>query len=133
MSKKIKVNQLTKEIQSILNDYVEDVSAETKEVVDEVTQGGYKIVKKLAPVNKRKKNSGKYKKSIKKITLYESLTEKRNVIYASGGEHRLTHLLERGHALVKGGRTKAQPHFAPAEDYVIKEFPNQLKKKIGGR
>lgn len=44
--------------------------------------------------------------------------------------YRLTHLLEKGHALRQGGRTKAFPHIAPAEETAERTFMNRIKSGI---
>lgn len=133
MAKKIKINDLSKEINKILEFYSDEVISDTKEVVDDVTDKALSIVKEKAPVDDRNvKRKGKYKRSLKKTTVFESNTEKRNVIHASGGEHRLAHLLEDGHATVNGGRVDGKPHFKYADDYVNEEFPKKLEEKLGG-
>lgn len=44
--------------------------------------------------------------------------------------YQLTHLLEKGHALVNGGRTRAFPHIKPVEDKTEDIFINAIKKEI---
>ena len=127
MSKKVKIDDLTKTINSMLSDYSDDVIEETKGVVDKVTKEARKIVRENAPAK-----TGKYKRSIKSKKVYESLTEKRNAIY-SDGYSGLTHLLENGHAKTNGGRTRAFPHWKQGNDYIVEQLPKQLKKKIGGK
>lgn len=127
MSKKVKIDDLTKTINGMLSDYSDDVIEETKGVVDKVTKEARKIVRENAPVK-----TGKYKRSIKSKNVYESLTEKRNAIY-SDGYSGLTHLLENGHAKVNGGRTRAFPHWKYGDEYIKKELPKRIQKKIGGK
>lgn len=127
MSKKVKIDDLTKTINGMLSDYSDDVIEETKGVVDKVTKEARKIVRENAPVK-----TVKYKRSIKSKKVYESLTEKRNAIY-SDGYSGLTHLLENGHAKTNGGRTRAFPHWKQGNDYIVEQLPKQLKKKIGGK
>ena len=44
--------------------------------------------------------------------------------------YRLTHLLEKGHALVSGGRTQAFPHIAPVEEKCEDNLIRNIKKNI---
>ncbi|MGG1325790.1 HK97 gp10 family phage protein [Bacillus tropicus] len=42
----------------------------------------------------------------------------------------LTHLLEKGHAKVGGGRVPAQVHIRPVEEYVIEELPRRIERAV---
>lgn len=44
--------------------------------------------------------------------------------------YRLTHLLEKGHAKVNGGRTRAFPHIAPVEERCEENLLRNIKKNI---
>ena len=44
--------------------------------------------------------------------------------------YRLTHLLEKGHALVGGGRTQAFPHITPVEQKCEENLIKNIKKNI---
>lgn len=132
MTKKIKADKLVKVMIDALETYSDEVIEATKKSVDEVASETVPIIKNHAPVGKGRRK-GKYKRSISVRTVYESLTEKRNVIYASDKEYRLTHLLENGHAKVNGGRTRAFPHWKYGDEYIKKELPKRIQKKIGGK
>lgn len=127
MVKKINPNDLTLTISAMLSEYADDVIDDVKEAVDDVAKEAQKIVKSKAPVK-----TGKYKRSIKVKTSYESLTEIRKTIYSNGNSG-LTHLLENGHAKVNGGRTRAFPHWKYGDEYIKKELPKRIQKKIGGK
>lgn len=45
-------------------------------------------------------------------------------------DYQLTHLLEHGHAKRNGGRTAAKVHIRPAEQKMIREFQDALKRML---
>lgn len=123
-NRRISARELELAVSNILKDFSEDVVRITKEDVDTVTDMALQEVKAHAPVR-----TGKYKRSLKSRTEYESATEKRNVIY-SKGQGSLTHLLENGHAKRNGGRTRSFPHFAYGQKVIEEELPKLLEKHI---
>ena len=55
-----------------------------------------------------------------------------NVVVHSEKHYQLTHLLEFGHALRNGGRSKAIPHIAPAEQRGIENFEKRVMEGLDG-
>lgn len=125
-NRKINARELELAVSNILKDFSDEVTRITKEDVDTVTEMALDEVKAHAPVR-----TGKYKRSLSSRTEYESLTEKRNVIY-SNGQSGLTHLLENGHAKQNGGRTRAFPHFKYGQDLIDEQLLKKIKDDIQG-
>ena len=73
---------------------------------------------------------GKYKKAMAIKKRYESDYEKRVTWYVKSPYHRLSHLLEKGHAKRGGGRVKAFPHIANNEEKAKKNFEERVKGVI---
>ena len=53
--------------------------------------------------------------------------------YVKAPDHRLTHLLVRGHATKDGGRTKADPFLENALDVVLPEYEQNAREAVKGK
>lgn len=104
-----------------------------KEIEEAVATIGAESIKKLvketkatAPVGKRKKH---YKNSIKFKTI-KSPRRTKYIWYVDGPDYRLSHLLENGHALRNGGRTKGTHFIRNASEPILEEYLKEVEEVI---
>ena len=73
--------------------------------------------------------TGKYNKGWKvKKTKNSKYVE--GIVYNT--QYQLTHLLEKGHLLRNGGKTRAFPHIGPVNDRTQKRVVEEIERAIGG-
>lgn len=128
--KRVKIDAFGSAISKILDEYGDHVGMETREAVKKVAKIAKKETQEGANVR-----TGKYKKGW-------TVTEKADgrfrteAIVHNRTRYQLAHLLEKGHALRRGGRTygsvKAYPHIAIAEQHAIKNMEEALEKIAKG-
>lgn len=124
MSNKVKIDQMVDEITRGLQEYVDLSTEEMKKAVRKTANTVKREISENAP-----KDTGKYAKSwaIKKT---EEVNHRLVITVYSKKHYRLTHLLENGHALRNGGRTRAYPHIKPAESHGEEMLLELLEKSI---
>ena len=132
MSKKVKVDNLTKAILTELENF-QDVTEEACE--KGVTKTAKEAVKSLR--NAHPAGSGKYGSWDESYNrgwkVMQTKTDKRyhkKATIHNETDYQLTHLLEKGHALVGGGRARAFPHIAPVVEKCEEELLKTIKKYI---
>lgn len=122
----IHIDDLAAEIIDGLTEYKDMVTADMKKAVRKAGQSVKKDIQANAP-----KKTGAYSKSWKVSTTKET-SESLELTVHSPKKYQLAHLLEKGHAKRGGGRTKAVPHIAPAEESAVKQLESDIEKVIGG-
>lgn len=112
---------LEAEITKALNAFNEDVSKEIEESVDNLADKTASKLKGVSPVL-----TGEYAND------WNVKRDKRGrrIIYQKE-EYRIAHLLEFGHAKKNGGRVAAITHIKPIETEVIKEFEEDIRRRLG--
>lgn len=121
------VDEFEAALKKELEDYTEEVTDKVKDVVDKVADEANEEIKKRI---KFKQHTGRYIKSFRIRKTYEDRHTKRNTWYVANGQHRLTHLLENGHALVQGGRARAFPHIKYGEELAKKRMIELTEEAI---
>lgn len=123
---RVKINNFEAELSKIMEEYAGNITEGTQKAVEEAAKVAKKEAKSGSPVGKR----GKYQKGWaikqKKTRLGAEAT-----VY-NRTDYQLTHLLEKGHALRGGGRTKAIPHIAPVEQNAIENITKAVEKIAKG-
>jgi hypothetical protein len=123
----VQIDQLADEIARGLENYIDDMTENIKKAVDTVAKETNEEIKKHITF---KKFTGKYVKAFRIKTSYEDRYNKRNTWYVGNGQYRLTHLLEKGHALVQGGRSRAYPHIKYGEELAKQRMEELAKEAI---
>ena len=124
MGKKVSIDQLADAVNEQLQEY-NKLSAEV--VKTAVTKAG-NAVKNDIGANAPKK-TGRYAKSWRTKKTKETSTELQVTVY-SPTRYMLAHLLEHGHAKRGGGRVRAIPHIAPAEEAAEETLRKDIERGL---
>lgn len=119
----VKIGGLSDAIMKELEEYANVTTENVKEGTKKVAQKAVKELKENSP-----KNTGDYAKSWKSKVTSETSHSITSIIYAGGGQYRLTHLLEKGHAKRGGGRVEGTSHIAPVEKMCRDQLMEEIKK-----
>lgn len=130
MGNKTTVDNLAKAIQKEL----EAFEGFTDEAVNEgLSETAKNAVRKLR--NAHPRDAGNWDKYNKGWTVKKVKKEKRATVH-NADQYRLTHLLEKGHAIKRGGRkvgdAKAFEHIAPVAEACETELIENIRKRMNG-
>ena len=126
MGQTIRIDELADTVMKGLKEYAQLAADDLKE---DVKKAGKMVKQQIESTAPRK--TGKYAKSwaVKKT---RETSDSIQVVVYSKNRYQLTHLLEHGHAKRGGGRTRAFPHIAPAEqagtEQLVKDIERDLRK-----
>lgn len=127
MSKTIGVDQLGDAIARELTIYGQNVIDGIKKEAKSSMSRLVKETKATAPVGHRNKH---YRDSIKSKKASETDREITYLWYVAGSDYRLSHLLERGHALRDGGRTEGTHFIEKASDPILEQYLKAVEEVI---
>ena len=117
----VKIADLDRVVSEILDEYSGNIAEATKKTVEKVAETAKKEVQANAP-----KRTGKYRSgwAVRKET--DRLHSE--AVVHNRTRYQLAHLLEKGHAKRGGGRVKAYPHIAQAEQNAVRNMEEALRK-----
>ena len=121
---RIRIDQMAHTIMEGLQEYADLATEDLKAAVKKAGNQAKKDVQNGAPVD-----TGAYKKSWTTKTTKET-SNSLEVVVHSRNRYQLAHLLEFGHAKRNGGRTKAIPHIAPAEQRAAETLEREVEAKL---
>ena len=126
MGQTIRIDELADTVMKGLKEYAQLAADDLKE---DVKKAGKTVKQQIESTAPRK--TGKYAKSWAVKKTRETLDSIQVVVH-SKNRYQLAHLLEYGHAKRGGGRTRAFPHIAPAEqvgtEQLVKDIERDLRK-----
>lgn len=121
---KVSIDNMASAIAEILNDYADVTADSMKKAVKDAGNTVRDEIKATAP-----RESGKYAKSWSVKTMKET-SNAMEVVVHSKNRYQLAHLLEFGHALRGGGRARAIPHIANAEQKGIEQLERDIERSM---
>lgn len=123
-NQRVSVDRMAEAVMEGLLEYAELAADVMKDCVKKAGNTVKKETQAGAPVR-----TGKYKKSWA-VKRQRETSNTLEVVVHSRNRYQLTHLLEKGHAKRGGGRVKAIPHIAPAEEKGIRELEEGIKRGL---
>ena len=124
MSNKVSIGNLAAAVMNQLNNYSNLCTENMKDAVKKSAKAVKQEISATAPVR-----TGAYAKSWATKNVKESQTALEITVH-SKNRYQLAHLLEHGHALRNGGRSKAIPHIAPAEEKGVKLLEDEIERSL---
>lgn len=119
----VSTNNLANEIAKQLAVYTSDVQVKVKEAEKKVAKEAVAELKVKSP-RSQGPDGGEYASG------WGTVQKDGKTIIVNKKKPQLTHLLEKGHAKVSGGRVPGKPHIGPVEDKVIEDFTNLVEDAI---
>lgn len=126
MAKTIKPADLGKALEQELTVYHKGVVELLYKAGDTAIKKLVKLTRATAPLGAR----GSFRSSISGKVLFKNERGSAHVWYVKDPDHRLTHLLVRGHATKNGGRTKGSPFLENALKTVLPEYENDVQEAV---
>lgn len=123
-SDRIKVDDLARVVMEGLQEYADLATEDLKAAVKKAGNEAKKDIQANAP-----QDTGAYKKSWTVKTTKENSNAMQVTVH-SRNRYQLTHLLEFGHAKRNGGRTRAFPHIAPAEQRAAQILEREVEAAL---
>ena len=124
MSDRTKVDELARVVMEGLQEYTDLATEDMKAAVKKAGNEAKKDIQANAP-----EDTGAYKKSWAVKTTKET-SNAMEVTVHSRNRYQLAHLLEFGHAKRGGGRTRAFPHIAPAEQRAAELLEREVEAAL---
>ncbi len=121
---RVRIDQMAYVIMEGLQEYADLATDDLKKAVKKAGDEAKKDIQNNAPVK-----TGAYKKSWTVKTTKET-SNAMEVVVHSKNRYQLAHLLEFGHAKRGGGRTKAIPHIAPAEQRAAELLEREVEAAL---
>lgn len=119
---------LQKAVASVLQEFEESTTETVQRVTNELAKEGLSKVKAASPVSGKSSKRGAYKTGWSKKVIANRFGA--SAIIYNGKFPGLVHLLEKGHALRSGGRSRAIPHVAPVQDWMNEELRKRIEEAI---
>lgn len=131
-NKKVEVDNLAKAILEELENFKDVTDEACDKGVTETAKEAVQALRNAHPAGSGDYNSwDEYNKGwTKRKSGQKTKLKGIQAVIWNEKHYQLTHLLEKGHAKVNGGRTRAFPHIAPVEDKCSDELVRNIRKYI---
>lgn len=122
----VQVEVLGEAIATELTIYASRVEEGIKAAGEKAVKDLVKKTRATAPVGAR----GSFRKNITSTTKHKTRRNTTYVWHVKPPDHRLTHLLVKGHATRDGGRTRSNSFLTDALDEVLPEYEKEVEEAI---
>ena len=125
MTRTVSIGEMADAIMEDLQEYADAAAMDVKAAVRKSANTVKRQIGEKAPVGK----TGRYAKSWRVKTTEENSQKLIQTVH-SPKRYMLAHLLEKGHAKRNGGRTRAIPHIAPAEQAGVEQLESLIRRAL---